>query len=168
MYFNMGSNPNSAEYLAIQMGIIDMDIASKTFQMNTFQCVLVSDGSLSFSIFIYADGGIQWTSGDKSGGKNGLGGTPATVGVNAGDGNQSISVPDSHTAAIINISMTSNIGVPGVWVFQVDGSERNSMPTFTAAATNDTVPSVVIQLEKLNNSFLSVRLQITSFECYMS
>lgn len=56
---------------------------------NTFQ-VAISDGSnplmgLGNNVcFSYDD--MQWTTGDASGGSNGLGGTPATVGVNAGDG----------------------------------------------------------------------------------
>lgn len=76
-------------------------------------------------MFLYADEGIQWTTGDDcpSGGVNGLGGIPAQVGFNAGDGAHFFTVPESQTTAVINISMTSNIGVPGVWVFQVNGDE---------------------------------------------
>ena len=88
-------------------------------QTNTFQCVLASDGSSSFAVFLYADGGIQWTTGDNSGGAGGRGGTPALAGVNAGDGIQSETVPGSNTQAIINIAMTSNINIPGMWVFRV-------------------------------------------------
>ena len=94
-------------------------------QTNTFQCVLVSDGSLSFVIFLYADGEIQWTTGDASGGSGGFGGTPAQVGFNTGDGERFASVPGSQTADIINIDTTSNIGVPGVWLFQVNEEEIN-------------------------------------------
>ena len=75
--------------------------------------MLVSDGSLSFVIFLYADGGIQWPTG--------LRGTPALAGVNAGDGDRHFSVSGSLTDDIINISTTSNIGVKGVWIFQVNG-----------------------------------------------
>ena len=87
--------------------------------------MLVSDGSLSFVMFLYADGKIQWTTGDASGGMGGLGGTPAQVGFNAGDGVRSASVPGSQTPAIINITMTTNIGVPGLWIFQVNEEEVN-------------------------------------------
>ena len=77
---------------------------------------------LSFTIFLYADGGIEWTTGDGgvSDGVDGLRGTPAQVGFNAGDGVRFYSVPESQTEAIINISMTSNFGVPGLWIFQVN------------------------------------------------
>lgn len=80
---------------------------------------------LSFVIFLYADGEIQWTTGDDgiSDGVDGLGGSPAQVGFNAGDGYRFYSIPESQTAGIINISMTSNIGVPGAWMFQVNGED---------------------------------------------
>ena len=81
---------------------------------------MVTNGAQSFVIFLYADDGIQWTTGDASGGSGGIGGTPAQVGFNAGDGNRTATVPASRTADIINIEVTSNVGVPGMWVFQVD------------------------------------------------
>ena len=86
-------------------------------QTNTFQCVMVTDGANSFVIFLYADNGIQWTTGDSSNG------TPAHVGFNAGDGNRSATVPASRTEAIVDIETTSNVDVPGVWVLQVDQDE---------------------------------------------
>ena len=73
-------------------------------------------------IFLYADDGIQWTTGSFSGGTNGLGGTPAQVGIDAGDGVRFISVPGALTDEIINIPTTSNIGIPGVWILQGEGA----------------------------------------------
>ena len=81
---------------------------------------MVTDGRQSFVIFLYADGEIQWTTGGASGGVGGLGGIPAQVGFNAGDGIRFASVPGSRTAAIINITTTSNVGIPGVWIYRVD------------------------------------------------
>ena len=81
---------------------------------------MATDGIDSFVIFLYADGEIQWTTGDASGGTGGLGGTPAQVGFNAGDGVRFASVPGSQTAEIINIDTTSNVGIPGVWIFKVN------------------------------------------------
>ncbi len=89
-------------------------------QTNTFQCVMATDGVTSFVLFLYADGQIQWTTGDASGGIGGLGGTPAQVGFNAGDGVRFTTVPGSRTNEIINIEYTSNLAVPGMWVFRVD------------------------------------------------
>ena len=90
-------------------------------QTNTFQCIMATDGLKSFVIFLYADGLIQWTTGDASGGSGGFGGTAALVGVDAGDGVTSATVPESLIGDIVNIDTTSNIGVPGVWVFSVEG-----------------------------------------------
>ena len=91
-------------------------------QIVSFQCVLMTNGTISFAKFLYADGEIQWTTGDASGGSNGFGGTPAQVGFDAGDGERFSSVPGSQTDAIVNISTTSNVGIPGVWTFQVNGN----------------------------------------------
>ena len=85
--------------------------------MNTFQCVLASSESESFVIFLYAD--LQWTTGDNSFGDDGLGGTEALAGINAGDGVNSITIPGSRAPNITNLVMTSNVGDPGVWIFKM-------------------------------------------------
>ena len=92
-----------------------------THQLNTYQCVLATDGDRSYALFLYED--IQWTTSSDSGGVGGLGGNPAIVGFNAGDGVRSVEIPDSNTNEIVNIETTSNIGVPGLWVFRVDEQE---------------------------------------------
>ena len=91
------------------------------FQVNTFQCVLATDGDRSYVLYLYDD--IQWTASVDSGGVDGLGGNTAVVGFNAGDGIQSIEIPDSNTDNIVNIETTSNIGEAGLWVFRVDQEE---------------------------------------------
>ena len=85
--------------------------------------MLATDDLLSFVIFLYADGEIQWTTGDASAGIDGLGGIPAQVGFDAGDGIRYATIPGSQTDAIINITQTSNVGIPGVWIFRIDGQE---------------------------------------------
>ena len=87
-------------------------------QRNTFQCVLAVVGTETYAIYLYADGMIEWTTGE--GGINGLGGNPAIVGYNAGDGNISYTVPGSQAADIINITSVSNVDEPGVWVFRLE------------------------------------------------
>ena len=91
-------------------------------QTNTFQCVVASDGYESFAIFLYAHGGIQWTTADSFLGKDGLGGFPALAGINSGDGVNFNAVPESKMPEIINIDETSNVGIPGIWMFQVGES----------------------------------------------
>ena len=66
---------------------------------------------------------MKWTTGDASGGINGLGGNAAHVGYDAGDGEWFENVPGSGTASIINITRTSNVGVNGVWAFQLNDAE---------------------------------------------
>ena len=58
-------------------------------------------------MFLYAD--IQWT-GFNAG---------ALAGIDAGDGFNHVTIPGSQTSNILNIEETSNIGVPGVWMFKV-------------------------------------------------
>ena len=70
-------------------------------------------------MFMYAEGRMQWTTGDSSGGYGGLYGTEALAGINAGDGINYVTVSGSRTPDIINITRTSNVGIPGVWMFQV-------------------------------------------------
>ena len=115
-----------------------MHIIFQSSQTNTFQCVLTSDGTYSFVLFLYADDLIQWTTGDASGGTNGLGGTPAQGGFNAGDGDRFFSIPGSQSAAILNIYNTSNAGVPGLWAFRVDQSTIAEPPSsmLTACGKN--------------------------------
>ena len=83
----------------------------------------------SFVIFLYADKRIQWTTGDASGGTNGSNGTEALAGINAGDGVNSITIPGSLTPSIINITRTSNIGIPGMWIFKVNEGKICSILT---------------------------------------
>ncbi|NXH38106.1 TECTA protein, partial [Dicaeum eximium] len=87
---------------------------------NTFQAVLTTDSEKSYIILNYRD--IQWTTGTVSDGDTatGLRGTPAHAGFNSGDGTNFYNIPVSQTDAIINITTTSNVNVPGRWVFRVD------------------------------------------------
>ena len=73
---------------------------------NTFQAILATDGETSVVSFIYGD--IQW-------------GQRAEIGFNAGDGLSSLTVPSSGTSATVDIETQSNVGVPGVFFYQVDG-----------------------------------------------
>ena len=82
-------------------------------QLNTFQCVLASDGQHSFVTFLYPRGG---TTGDDNGG---LGGTPAVIGFNAGDWYQYYTLRGSGTHDVINIDEGSNTIIPGVYIYQV-------------------------------------------------
>ena len=86
------------------------------------QLVLATNCSSSFVLFLYLDDGIQWTTGNLDGGMHGLGGDEAQVGYDAGDSINYYTVPDSMTPSIVDIETTSNIGIPGMYIFQVDKS----------------------------------------------
>ena len=93
--------------------------------MNSFQCVLTTDGRQSYTIFLYADEEIQWTTGDADGGINGLGGIPAQVGFNKGDGVGFTTINKSRTQDIIKINTASNTGLPGVMIFKISDETIN-------------------------------------------
>ncbi|XP_068136738.1 sushi, nidogen and EGF-like domain-containing protein 1 isoform X2 [Hyperolius riggenbachi] len=89
--------------------------------VNTFQIVLITDGIRSFTIFNYET--IEWTTGRhaSSGGDiSGRGGIAAQAGFNAGDGWRYFNIPGSRTDDIAGIANTTNIGIPGRWVFRID------------------------------------------------
>ncbi|XP_051499903.1 sushi, nidogen and EGF-like domain-containing protein 1 isoform X2 [Apus apus] len=96
---------------------------------NTFQAILTTDTKTSFIILNYWD--IQWTTGEASGGdaETGLGGTPAHAGFNSGDETNFYNIPGSQSDAILNITQTSNVHLPGRWVFQVDNFKVTGVPT---------------------------------------
>ena len=85
--------------------------------MNTFQCILASSELESFVIFLYAD--LQWTTGIISGGSRGVGGNAALAGYNAGDRINSYTLPGSQTSKVVKLTRTSNVGIPGTWVFKI-------------------------------------------------
>ena len=65
----------------------------------------------------------QWTTGDASGGSGGLGGTPAQAGFDAGNLSDYVALPGSLTMAVLGLCTTSNVGMPGVWRFEIRGGE---------------------------------------------
>ncbi|KAK9401098.1 sushi nidogen and EGF-like domain-containing protein 1 [Crotalus adamanteus] len=94
------------------------------FQVNTFQIVLITDGLLSFTIFNYES--ITWTTGmhaSSGGNLAGLGGIAAQAGFNAGDGKRYFNIPGSRTDDIVDVEMTTNVGIPGRWVFRIDDAQ---------------------------------------------
>ena len=71
--------------------------------------MLAVSGNQTFVIYLYADGLIQWTRDGE-----------ALAGYNVGDGIFSYTIPLSLKEDIRNITSTSNVGRPGMWVFRVD------------------------------------------------
>ncbi len=73
---------------------------------NTYQAVLMTDGWRSFVALLYTN--IEW-------------GPRAQIGFNAGDGNRSFTVPGGLTPATLYMQSMSNVGQPGLFIYQVDG-----------------------------------------------
>ena len=92
--------------------------------------MLVSDGVRSFTFFHYADGMIECTTGDLSGGMKGRGGREAEIGYDAGHDVNHHSIHLSGTPEIINISSTSNVNRSGVWTFRLDLQEKSMTPDY--------------------------------------
>lgn len=78
----------------------------QTNKENTFQIVIVSDGfDNTFAAFYYDK--IEWTTGDDSGGVNGIAtatGTPAQMGFDAGNRKDFFAFEDSRKPAVINLA----------------------------------------------------------------
>ncbi|HIK06461.1 MAG TPA: PEP-CTERM sorting domain-containing protein [Trichormus sp. M33_DOE_039] len=100
---------------------------------NTFQTVLRNrsdTGAGNFDIE-YRYGQLQWTTGDASGGTDGLGGTPAQAGFDAGDNTNYLTLPGSRTNEVLNLQNLSNLTdpVPGLWSFAIrNGQLPGSTP----------------------------------------
>ena len=80
------------------------------FQINnTLQVILATDRVRTVAIFLYND--IQW-------------GQEAQIGFNNGDGYTSFTIPEALSIQALNVDETSNVGTPGVYVFQIDGMNQ--------------------------------------------
>jgi hypothetical protein len=108
---------------------------------NTFQLVILSDEILDQDNlwkvqFRYAR--CEWTTGGASGGQNGLGGTPAQAGFDAGNGQVFEILPGSGTGNVLSLCTTSNVGLPGYWEFDIYlGTPQVSNPNEGGTHTED-------------------------------
>lgn len=106
--------------------------SANTSKTNTFQLVMIDredTGAGNFDVeFRYEN--IEWTTGDASGGTDGLGGTPAQAGYDAGDNTNYYALPGSFTSEVVNLDTApSNTGTPGVWTFAIrEGELPGSTP----------------------------------------
>lgn len=100
---------------------------------NTFQAILVTDGTMSFAMFYYNE--IMWTTGTASRGDcQGLGGVPAKAGFDTGDGTNFYSLPGSCTSDVVGVPDSSNVNQEGKWIFRVD--QANIVPPVTVTTTS--------------------------------
>ncbi|MDT4332548.1 nidogen-like domain-containing protein [Methylomonas sp. MED-D] len=106
---------------------------------NNFQLVLRNQQNGDFDVEFRYDR-LEWTTGDASNGSNGLGGTPAQAGFDAGDNVNYFTLPGSFTSDILDIANNTNVvnGDPGFWSFSI----RNGL-TPGATPSNPLLPVVV-------------------------
>ncbi len=124
--------------------------------VNTFQCVMATNGTSSYVIFLYLDNGINWYW------ANSRDGVPALVGFNKGCGDISdddMSSGDvdmmgsamcgvydvlegSMTPAVVNVDDNSNIdeGSPGFYMWRVDSNTLIDGMTCTNNGKDITLP----------------------------
>uniref|UniRef100_A0A914CR66 NIDO domain-containing protein n=1 Tax=Acrobeloides nanus TaxID=290746 RepID=A0A914CR66_9BILA len=119
---------------------------------NFFQCVLATDDRFSYAIFYYNQ--MLWRTGDASGGHDGLGGTPAQAGFDAGDGIHRFMINGSCQDDLNTTLVTqSNVGKPGVWVFSVANSTIVAPSTrSTTNSTKKIVTTPTAPISALSNS----------------
>lgn len=102
--------------------------SSATNLLNSFQLVLTDKGAGDFDIeFRYED--INWTTGNASNGSGGLGGTVARAGWSSGNGTDFSELSSAgNQAAMLNLENTSNVGVSGLYRFEVRNGQVVDVP----------------------------------------
>ncbi|WDE08449.1 PEP-CTERM sorting domain-containing protein [Thalassomonas viridans] len=100
----------------------------QTNLVNSFQLALIDKGNGDFNIeFRYES--INWTTGNSSGGSNGLGGTVARAGWNSGNGTDFNEINHSgDQAGMLNMPSNSNVGVAGLYVYEVRNGVVSEVP----------------------------------------
>lgn len=103
-------------------------------KLNSFQLILSRDPATdTFGTFTteFRYEQLQWTTGDFSGGTNGLGGTPAVAGYDDGINANWFALPGSRTGDVLNLTNLSNTGTPGQFKFRFStgGTPPGSIPS---------------------------------------
>ncbi|XP_071842234.1 sushi domain-containing protein 2-like isoform X2 [Apostichopus japonicus] len=94
--------------------------AGSNHPQNSFQLVLATNEVETFAIFLYDR--IEWTTGVESGGDkfNGIGGTPAQVGFNAGDGHRFFPhIYSRNQNNLFRLPTESNVDIIGEWIYHI-------------------------------------------------
>ncbi|KAH1019720.1 hypothetical protein HUJ04_009502 [Dendroctonus ponderosae] len=89
-------------------------------KLNTYQVVLISDGSSSYVEFLYPQDGLQWIQG--TGDESGLPDARAQVGFLSPDGKKH-TLPGSATEQVSDLEKWSNIGLTGQFLYKISGKE---------------------------------------------
>jgi nidogen (entactin) len=87
-------------------------------KVNTFQLVLANSGAESYALLHYTEDGIQWIRGQGKA-RPVTNDVPAQAGFNAGDDVRYTTLPGSGSENIKDLSILSNVAIPGVWVYRI-------------------------------------------------
>ncbi|XP_068098423.1 uncharacterized protein [Hyperolius riggenbachi] len=124
-------------------------------QVNTFQGVVCTDGNHTYVLLNYKD--IQWPS---LGGNDLIHvGSLALAGINSGYNTGYYTIPGSLSLDIVNISSTSNVNVPGRWVFRVDRLHPEDVSGILDNATDVPVEATDIPIPIVELSIFSQQHQ---------
>ncbi len=132
VYWDFNASRNSFVITWSNVGYFDEKIDKR----DTFQLELVDQGGGGFEI-IFRYLAIDWTTGDASGGSDGLGGTVARAGFSLGGGLVRELPGSGSQSAMLDLDSTKgNTGVAGVWQFNVLAGELQNVGTETADVFN--------------------------------
>ena len=127
---------------------------------NTFQVTIMANTAPGFTgndvFFAYGD--MQWTTGGADGSNNGFGGTPATVGINKGDGSTFVQVGRFNINDSSHPDNQVNSGVNWLdnqcFAFQVGSSSSNVPPTASGLPAGNTITLGLGETRNLALQFL--------------
>jgi len=107
----------------------DVGAYQRQFQpTNTFQMIIASDEHDSFAAFLYPADGINWVQGQ---GKSApiQADVPAQVGFDSGEDDFYYTLPGSGIPEVSRLTASSNVNVPGVWMFQIGRTNGQNIIT---------------------------------------
>ncbi len=105
--------------------------ANNAEKTNNFQLALRKQGDNGDFDIEFRYDRLEWTTGDASGGTDGLGETQAQAGFDAGNLEDFFTLPGSRTENVLNLQNTTNVegGEPGFWSFAIrNGSTPGETP----------------------------------------
>ncbi|PNK17921.1 hypothetical protein CEP07_09590 [Cylindrospermopsis raciborskii S01] len=92
--------------------------------LNAFQLSLTQVGNSGDFDITFRYEAVNWTTGDASGGQNGLGGTVARAGYTSGNGVNYFELPQSgNLNDMLGLSSSSNVRIPGTFIYNVRNGE---------------------------------------------
>ena len=135
VYWDLDPIDNVITFTWDDVGYYDQN----TDKLNAFQIRLYDTGNSNMVIeYRYED--INWTTGDLSGGTDGLGGVVARAGWTSGDGmNYEELAVSGNQNGMLNLENLSNIDQPGVFVFNVNGGVVDTSTINVNIAATDAI-----------------------------